>query len=38
VITPHVAWASREARLRLMDIAADNVAAFLDGRPQNVVN
>ena len=38
VVTPHVAWASREARLRLMAIAADNVAAFLGGAPRNVVN
>ena len=37
-VTPHIAWASREARLRLMDIAADNLRAFLDGNPVNVVN
>ena len=37
-ISPHIAWATREARGRLMDIAIDNVRAFLDGRPQNVVN
>lgn len=37
VITPHIAWASVEARQRLMRIAADNVRAFLDGRPTNVV-
>ena len=37
-ITPHVAWATREARARLMAVATDNVAAFLAGRPQNVVN
>jgi len=37
-ITPHIAWATREARARLMDVAVDNVKAFLDGKPQNVVN
>ena len=37
-ITPHIAWATREARARLMAVATDNVKAFLDGRPQNVVN
>jgi glycerate dehydrogenase len=38
VITPHIAWASREARLRLMHLVADNVRSFLDNKPQNVVN
>ena len=37
-ITPHIAWATREARARLMAVATDNVRAFLAGRPQNVVN
>lgn len=37
-ITPHIAWASCEARHRLMDIVVDNVRAFLAGTPQNVVN
>lgn len=37
VITPHNAWASREARQRLMDQTVDNVAAFLHGEPVNVV-
>lgn len=37
-ITPHVAWASTEARRRLMDIATANVAAFLTGNPRNRVN
>ncbi len=37
LITPHIAWATRAARQRLMDIAVANVRAFLDGRPQNVV-
>ena len=38
VITPHIAWASLEARKRLMKTTVDNVAAFLAGSPQNVVN
>jgi len=37
-ITPHIAWATRAARKRLLQIAVENVTAFLDGRPQNVVN
>jgi glycerate dehydrogenase len=36
-ITPHVAWASVEARTRLMQVAVDNVRAFLAGSPVNVV-
>ena len=38
LITPHLAWATRAARARLMQIAVANVAAFLAGAPQNVVN
>lgn len=38
LITPHIAWAAREPRQRLMDIAVENLRAFLDGHPQNVVN
>ena len=36
-ITPHIAWATREARIRLLDIAIANVGAFVMGKPQNVV-
>lgn len=36
-ITPHIAWATKEARSRLMNIAISNVKAFLDGTPQNKV-
>ncbi|MBR6110482.1 MAG: D-2-hydroxyacid dehydrogenase, partial [Paludibacteraceae bacterium] len=35
--TPHIAWASTEARIRLLHIAIDNVRSFLSGHPQNVV-
>jgi glycerate dehydrogenase len=38
VITPHNAWASLAARLRAMQITADNVAGILNGAPQNLVN
>jgi glycerate dehydrogenase len=36
-ITPHVAWASEQARARLMDVCVANLAAWLEGAPQNVV-
>ena len=38
IITPHIAWASLEARTRLMNIFKENVAAFLKGNPVNLVN
>ena len=38
MITPHLAWATKEARTRLMNGVAENVAAFLSGNPMNVVN
>ena len=37
-ITPHIAWATKEARARLLAICADNIKAFIEGHPQNVVN
>jgi glycerate dehydrogenase len=37
IVTPHIAWASREARQRLIDGVAENVRAFLGGVPRNVV-
>lgn len=37
VITPHIAWATKEARVRLIDIASENVKCFLEGKAQNVV-
>lgn len=38
VATPHVAWMPEESRARVIQIAADNIAAFMDGRRINVVN
>jgi glycerate dehydrogenase len=38
IVTPHIAWATKEARTRLLNIAVANVRAFLDGHPVNVVN
>jgi glycerate dehydrogenase len=38
MITPHIAWAPKESRQRLMDIAVDNLAKYLAGAPVNVVN
>ena len=37
-ITPHIAWASTEARSRLVAVAVNNVRAFVEGSPQNVVS
>lgn len=37
-ITPHIAWASVEARQRLLNATFDNIRAFQDGHPRNVVN
>lgn len=36
-VTPHIAWATKEARGRCLDIAVANVRAYLDGKPQNVI-
>ncbi|MCI8650664.1 MAG: D-2-hydroxyacid dehydrogenase [Anaerotruncus sp.] len=38
IITPHISWAPKESRARLMNIAVDNLKAFVDGNPINVVN
>ncbi|MFA5447686.1 MAG: D-2-hydroxyacid dehydrogenase [Sphaerochaeta sp.] len=38
LITPHIAWAPKESRIRLMDIAVQNLASFLSGNAENVVN
>jgi glycerate dehydrogenase len=38
IITPHISWASRAARRRLVEMVAANVASFLGGTPVNVVN
>ena len=37
-VTPHIAWASVEARIRLLEVTVDNVRAFLAGAPCNVVS
>lgn len=37
-VTPHIAWASFETRKRLVGILYDNIRAFIDGKPQNVIN
>ena len=38
ILTPHIAWAPKEARIRLMDIAVNNLSEFLNGNPVNIVN
>ena len=38
IITPHISWAPKESRSRLMNIAVENLKAFVDGKPVNVVN
>ena len=38
IITPHMSWASREARTRLVGEVMKNIQAFLDGENRNIVN
>lgn len=38
LITPHISWAPKEARQRIMDCSVKNLQAYIDGRPINVVN
>lgn len=38
IVTPHIAWAPKESRQRLMDIAVGNLKAFMEGNPVNVVS
>mgnify|MGYP001186302774 CR=1 FL=1 len=38
IITPHMSWAPKESRQRIMDMSVDNLKAFLNGKPINVVN
>ncbi len=38
IITPHISWAAKEPRSRIMDMSVDNIKAFLAGAPVNVVN
>lgn len=38
ILTPHISWAPKESRQRIMDTAVENVRAYLDGKPIHVVN
>ncbi len=38
IITPHISWAARESRERILDATVENIRAFLDGSPVHVVN
>lgn len=38
IITPHIAWAPKESRQRLLDCCVENIRSYLSGKPQNVVN
>ncbi|MDO5551332.1 MAG: D-2-hydroxyacid dehydrogenase [Lachnospiraceae bacterium] len=38
ILTPHIAWAPKESRQRLMDIAVANLKSFVEGKPENIVN
>ena len=38
IITPHISWAPKESRERLMNIAVNNLKAFIEGKPTNIVN
>ena len=38
IITPHIAWAPRQTRERLLSIVTENLRAWLDGKPKNKVN
>lgn len=38
IITPHIAWAPKESRQRIMDVTVSNIKAFIEGAPINVVN
>jgi len=38
IVTPHIGWATKESRMRLMQIVIENLQAFCDGNPKNIVN
>ena len=38
IITPHISWATQDARRRIMNTTAENIQSVLDGKPINVVN
>ncbi len=37
-ITPHISWAPKESRIRLINIAVENLKSFIEGKPSNIVN
>ena len=37
IVTPHIAWAGRESRQRVINLVGDNIRSFLNGVPQNMV-
>ena len=38
IVTPHIAWSTKEARQRIMRLAVDNLASYMAGKPRNLVN
>ncbi|MBQ1423066.1 MAG: D-2-hydroxyacid dehydrogenase, partial [Lachnospiraceae bacterium] len=38
IITPHISWAAKESRQRIMEVTVRNIRSFLDGNPVNVIN
>jgi len=38
IITPHISWAAKAARQRILDVTMDNIKAYIDGTPRNVIN
>ncbi len=38
IITPHISWAAKDARQRIMDVTASNIRTYMEGHPENVVN
>ena len=38
IITPHISWATKDARERIMQTTAENIQSVIDGTPRNVVN
>lgn len=38
IVTPHIAWAPRESRQRLLNVTVENIKAYIEGKPKNIVN